>query len=409
MPRIAASPLLQACLLGVTQIVGFGSTLYLLTVLAAPIGNAMGWPLAWVSGGMSAGIVTSALVAPHIGRLIAREGGRRVLMTGSLLLAAGLATIGLAWHYAIYLIGWSLVGLGMACSLYDAVFSTLGRAHGHKARRLISTVALWGGFASTVFWTLSGVLVEAAGWRVTCLVYAAAQIAICLPLFFFAAPAGLAEAAPADPDRKARPHPVARTVHTLEPARTLSAILFIAEVLVASIIAVHLVNLLARMDVGLTAAVVLGAFIGPAQVAGRAVEMTLGQRLHPAMTVILAIGAIITGLGLLTIDAPVVRMLAVIVYGAGIGVLSIARGTLPLALFGPVRQPVVTGQIARPIMLVQAVSPVAGAFAITRLPPETVLWLLAAIAGIALAASLLLRRICLAQPDPAALPDSLST
>ena len=400
MHRIAGHKLMRACLLGMTQIVGFGSTLYLLTVLAAPIGNTMGWPLSWVTAGMSAGILVSALAAPHIGRRIARGDGRRILVTGSLLLAAGLAVIGSAWHYAIYLLGWCIVGLGMACSLYDAVFGTLGRAYGHDARRLISTVALWGGFASTVFWTLSGLLTDALGWRMTCLVYAAAQIAISLPVFRFATPTGSPHTEPTAAGTRARSGPA--PVHTLEPARTLAGLLFVAEVLVASIVAVHLVNLLGEMGIGLAAAVALGAFIGPAQVAGRAVEMTLGQRLHPAMTALIAVGAILAGLCLLSLGKPAANTIAVIVYGAGIGVLSIARGTLPLALFGPARQPVVMGQIARPVMLVQALSPVAGALLVTHLPPAAVFWLLAAITGIALIAGLALRHICLSAGDAAA-------
>ena len=82
--------------LGLMQILCWGSSYYLPTVLAVPIARDTGWPLAGVVGGLSLGLVVAALAAPRVGRLIDAKGGRDVLSAGVLLLAAGLVSLGLA-------------------------------------------------------------------------------------------------------------------------------------------------------------------------------------------------------------------------------------------------------------------------------------------------------------------------
>ena len=141
--------------LGVVQILAWGSSFYLPAVLAGPIAENTGWPLAWVVGGLSVGLLVAAFVSPRVGLAINRYGGRPVLALAALLLAAGLAALGFAPTLPVYLAGWLLIGLGMGCGLYDPAFATLGRLYGAEARPAITTLTLWGGFASTVCWPLS--------------------------------------------------------------------------------------------------------------------------------------------------------------------------------------------------------------------------------------------------------------
>ena len=63
--------------LGVTQILAWGSSYYLPAVLAAPIARDTRWPLTWIVGGLSFGLLVAALVSPHVGRAIERRGGRQ--------------------------------------------------------------------------------------------------------------------------------------------------------------------------------------------------------------------------------------------------------------------------------------------------------------------------------------------
>ncbi|MGD9769860.1 MAG: MFS transporter, partial [Pseudolabrys sp.] len=175
--------------LGIAQILSWGSSFYFPAVLAEPIVADTGWPLVWVVGGVSIGLLTAGLIAPQVGRIIDRRGGRPVLAASSLLYAAGLAGIGLAPSLPVYLLSWIVLGGGMGTGLYDAVFAALGKLYGRDARGPITNLTLFGGFASTVCWPLSAFLAELYGWRATCLIYAGLHIVLALPLQMAVMPA----------------------------------------------------------------------------------------------------------------------------------------------------------------------------------------------------------------------------
>ena len=129
----------------------------------------------------------------------------------------------------------------------------------------------------------------------------------------------------------------------------------------------------------LASAVFYGALIGPAQVGARIVELAFKGRHHPLWTLTAALILVALGLVLLALGLPGVGVWLVL-YGAGNGIYSIARGTVPLALFGPVRYPVVVGRLARPGLIAQALAPPAGAFVLTHAGPDTLWYLLLALA-----------------------------
>jgi MFS family permease len=112
---------------------------------------------------LSVGLLAAGLVAPKVGRTIDAKGGRPVLTASSILLGSGLRTLALAHSLSVYMLAWLLIGIGMGAGLYDAAFATLGRLYGKQARNAITTLTLWGGFASTVCWPLSARLVEHLG------------------------------------------------------------------------------------------------------------------------------------------------------------------------------------------------------------------------------------------------------
>jgi len=174
---------------GIIQILAWGSSYYLLAVLAGPIARDTGWSYPWVIAGVSLGLLVAGAVSIRVGRTIEEFGGRQVLAAGALLLAAGLAVMAIAPGVPIYLAAWVLLGAGMGAGLYDAAFSTLGRLYGAQARSAIVQLTLWGGFASTVCWPLSAWLVEAVGWRGACLAYASLHLAVTLPLALLRNPA----------------------------------------------------------------------------------------------------------------------------------------------------------------------------------------------------------------------------
>lgn len=342
--------------LGITQILAWGSSTYLPAVLNAPVVADTGWPLAWVAGGLSAGQLMAAAVSPKVGRAVGDLGGRTVLAISALLLAIGLATIGAAPNLVVYVVGWAIIGAGMGAGLYDAAFATLGTIYGQSARSAITTLTLYGGFASTVCWPLSAVLVERYGWRSACFVYAGIQLFVSLPLLLATLPrrqvADITTAgssiAPAAIGGRRRLQLVLLTI-----ALPLSAF-------VSSVVAVQLLTLLQAAGATLAVAVGYGMLIGPAQVGGRIVEMTVGKRFDALWT--LLSGAFLIALGLILIliwtGLPILA-LAIVVYGAGNGVWSIARGAVPLALFGRDDYAAVMGRLARPALLASAAAPFA--------------------------------------------------
>ena len=146
--------------LGIAQILGWGTSFYFPAVLATPIVADTGWSLGWVVGGTSIGLLVAGLIAPRVGAVIDRRGGRPVLALSSVLYAAGLAAAGLAPNLPFYLLAWVVIGGGMGTGLYDAVFAALGKIYGKDARTPITNLTLFGGFASTVCWPLSAFLAE---------------------------------------------------------------------------------------------------------------------------------------------------------------------------------------------------------------------------------------------------------
>ena len=375
--------------LGVVEILAWGSSFYLPAVLAGPIAADTGWPLAWVVGGLSIGLLAAAVASPRVGIAIHRHGGRPVLASAALLLAMGHVVIGLAPNLPTFLAGWLVIGLGMGCGLYDPAFATLGRLYGAEARPAITALTLWGGFASTVCWPLSAFLVEQVGWRGACLVYAGLHLLVTLPLVLGMIPHATIPATGSDD--------VHRTHATLT-SRERRAFLLMAGVLVLggtvmTLVSVHLIALLQARGVALAAAVSYGALIGPAQVGARIVEMANKGRHHPLWTLITAMLLVAVGVGILAAGLPTVGV-ALVLYGAGNGIYSIARGTVPLALFGSARYPVLVGRLARPGLVAQALAPSLGAMALTHGGPDAayVLLFAMAMANVALAGALWLAR-----------------
>lgn len=360
--------------LGIVQIFAWGCSYYLLAVFAAPIAADTGWPLSWIVGGLSLGLFVAGLASPRVGQAIRLHGGKPVLALSALLLAAGLLILATAPVLPVFIAGWAVIGLGMGAGLYDAAFATLGGIYGHAARSAITSLTLLGGFASTLCWPLSAFLLDHLGWRWSCATYAAIEIGLCLPLILFALPgqrptpdAAAGQAAPLhlSPDER-------------HASRILMAIMVLSGLSV-TIVSVHLLTILQGRGLTTAETVWLGALLGPAQVAARLFGMASGARHHPIRTMAAATGLGAVGLILLASGLPIIGA-AIVLYGAGNGIFSIARGALPLTLFGPGRYAPVMGRLARPFLLAQAMAPTVGALLITTIGQENTLAFAAALA-----------------------------
>jgi hypothetical protein len=381
------SPAKIVLALGVAQIFGWGSSYYLLGALAKPIASETGWPLVLVLSGLSLALLVAGGISPQMGRAVARRGGKLVLAASTLLLAVGLVVVASSRSPIGYLLGWSVMGLGMGLGLYDAAFAALGAHFGPTSRKLITALTLIAGFSSTLTWPLSFLLLDAVGWRGACLAYAALEIAVCLPLYLLFSPiAGVTVRSDAGAATSG--------ARSLSSPRSDFYILGVILTLISSvtaILSVNLISIIVALGVASGAAVGLATLLGPAQIFARLVEMVVGRRYHPTITLALATGCLAIGIVFLLASRTAIVM-GVLLYGGGIGVAWVARGTVPMAIFGPETYAVQVGRLARPALIAQAVAPTFGAFLMQQWGVVATLNILAAIALTALAFAIILAR-----------------
>ncbi len=376
--------------LGIIQIFAWGSSYYLMAVLAKPMAADTGISPEFLAVGVSLGFLVGGLAASFIGRMIQIWGGRPVVASGMFLIAMGLALLARAQGQVTYLSAWIIMGLGMSAGLYDAAFSTLGRLYGHQARSAITHLTLWGGFASTVCWPLTAWLVEIAGWRGACLAYAGLHLFVTLPLALLAIP------------REARgvgsaKFETTRAAVSVPVTDIRFVCIVIAGVILASLSTVwsiHLVTMLTDLGYSTAAAIGIGTLIGPSQVGARVIEMLGKGRHHPVWTMVAATALVFLGFLGLILGLPAAA--AMIAYGAGNGVWSIARGALPLALFGPNDYPRIMGRLAAPMLIASAAAPTAGAWLVETFGAAATLWAMACAAMVPiLAAAFLVMKVAL--------------
>lgn len=345
--------------LGVTQIISWGTTFYAPAVFSAPIIAETGWSKTEVYGAFSASLVLGALLARRVGQFIDERGGRLAMGCGSILCALGLLGLAAAHSYVVYLGAWIVLGIAMRLALYEAAFATLTAAARHEARRAISVLTLYGGFASSVFWPIGFWLVGAVGWRMALVVFAALNLVVCLPLHLFLLPRGKPTAPGSDAPRASAGHgpaPLEGRERTL--ALVLLSAAFALFTFMSSALSAHLIDALVALGLTAPAAVAAASLRGVGQVAARLWEVLFAARLGPLTLCILSLG--LSPLAFLPLAAGVSTFTATaftLLQGAGNGLATIARGVAPLLLFGPHGYGALTGAMAAPSLVAAAFAP----------------------------------------------------
>lgn len=377
--------------LGVTQIAAWGAIYYSPVLILPLIATERGWSLTFTMSGLSLGLLIAGLAAPLVGRAIDHYGGHVVMTAGSLTGALGLLGLAYVEMPAAYLAVWLVLGLGLSASLYDAAFATLGRIFGTAARRPITVLTLAGGFASTVGWPATHFLIGATGWQGAYFVYAALLAFVCAPLHALALPRGRAAADGGADATVAAPGAVL-------PARGLSFLLvaaaFASYAFVPSALSAHLLAIFGRAGIDPATAVVIGTLFGPAQVFARICELSFGRNVHPLGIARGAVALLVFAFALLLaagFSVPVAASFA-LMFGAANGLITIARGAVPLALFGANGYGRLIGRIAGPSLIMQAAAPFVLASVAEYTSDRHALGVAAIFAAIALGCFIAIRR-----------------
>jgi len=344
---------------GFAQTLAWASSYYLPAILATPIARDLGLDSSWVFGAFSGALLVSALLGPIAGRAIDSRGGRDVLILSNVAFAIGLGGLGLTSGPFGLILAWLVIGAGMATGLYDAAFGTLAGLFGKGARGPITGVTLMAGFASTIGWPLTAVLNSEFGWRETCFVWAGAHLLLGIPLYRLLVPVatGYRPAKASPPSGEGNAYPL---------MLGLLSYVFAAGWFVSTAMAAHLPRLLQEGGASVRTAIIAGALIGPAQVGARLIEFSFLQRAHPLTSARFAVVLHPLGALLFAVFGAPAAVFAVL-HGAGNGLLTIAVGTLPLALFGHAGYGLRQGLLGAPSRVAQAASPLLFGLLLNRL------------------------------------------
>ena len=366
--------------LGYSLTLNYATSFYVPSVMNQAVSEDLGVSTTVLLGGFTLALLIQAMVLPAVGRRIDRLGGRSVLAMSPPFTAVGLVLLAISHGAVLWYAGWVLIGLGMAAGTLDSAFGAIGRQLGSEARPVIVGITMLAGFASTVAWPLGTWLLSALGWRHTLLLYAVVQMVAILPVIL--------AVFPKTPPPLTTPAKSGRG-KTLpqggEPGWIWLALHFTLLAAVNSIISVHILALLYGFGFSAAQVVTASALLGPAQVASRAFDWLGGKRLSPYSGAIVAAVMVPLSALLLLLGAPAV--VATVVFGIGGGMYTIARGALPLHVWGPEGYPVRIGRLARWLFFATALTPTLAAPLVTGWPgygPALLMFTLSSVAAFCL-------------------------
>jgi hypothetical protein len=375
--------------LGVTQLVFWGISYYLMGVFGEDIARDLGWSRTLTYGGFAGAVALMGLISPVVGALVDRHGGRRVMTAGALLMALGLLALSQARDLLCYDAAWAMIGVAMRMTLYDAAFAALVRIAGPSARTPISQITLLGGLASTVFWPAGHTLAQTFGWRGALLVYAGFALAM-VPVCWAIPDTRYDEA---DTDTVPAPPPLARGRRD----HVIAAMLYAGMVTLSSFLSTgmsaHMIGIMSGLGMSAGVAVWVATLRGVGQSGARLCEVVFGGRLSP-----LTLGVAATAVMPLAFVAGTFSGVSVVagvafglVYGGGNGLLTIVRGTVPLVLFEPRGYGALVGRLASAGFFASALAPVAYAAVIDAFGDVAALIVSAILAALVTAGAVALR------------------
>ena len=374
---------------GFTQIVGWGTTYLMPSVLGRHIQDALNIPAEMVFAGVTIMAAVGAICAPRVGRFVDRRGARLVMTTGSAVYALALALLSQAEGTVSWLSGWVLVGLASALALSTPASIALVQVAGPSARQAIAMLTIIGGLSSTIFWPLTGVIDAAIGWRATLLLFAGLHLFACLPMHLLILPHRPpdhpAPASASTATAGVEPHDQRQVFLLLSLSLSFGAFVFAG-------VQLQMIEILRGLGHSPASALFLASMIGPAQVGIRVFELLFGHRYSIMRSAVVGSLLLPIGLGLAMLAGNLfaAALVAVLAYGFSNGLKAVQRSTLPLALFGRTQFGQYAGRLALPQGILSAVSPPILASVLTQFGTQAVLVLALVMAAMSLAAMIAL-------------------
>ncbi|MBP6769842.1 MAG: MFS transporter [Reyranella sp.] len=374
-----------------TQIVGWGTTFLMPSVLGRHIERDLALPSEVVYGGITVMFGVGALFAPRVGRLLDRTGARSVMAIGSIIYALSLAALSFSQGLVSYLLCWAAMGIASTLALNTPASIALAQIAGSRARQAIAILAIIGGFASTVFWPVSEALEVFFSWRGVLLIYAAIHLLVCAPVHLLVLPGRPLVGTQATADMTVAPPPSEKTRRIF----LLLSVAFSCGAFIFTGFIVHAIGVLRGLGHDPASALLLASLIGPAQVAVRVVELVFGHRYAISTSTLFAAAVLPLGLGLAFLAGGnfVVALLCLQAYGIANGLKAVLRATLPLALFGRAQFGTYLGRLALPQGIVSAAAPPVLAAVMANYGAEGVLGVTFVVAMVAFVATVMLVRV----------------
>ncbi|MGB0084058.1 MAG: MFS transporter [Rhodomicrobiaceae bacterium] len=352
--------------LGIGQICSWGSLYYSFPQLAEAMGGDLGWSKPELYGAATLGLALSGFAAYPVGAAIDRGHGRAV-MGGASVLAGALM---LAWSQInalpLFYVVFAGIGCLQAATLYEPAFAVVARRFGAaEARRGITAVTLWGGFASTVFIPIVELLIDQIGWRGALATLGLTNILLCAGLYFAAIRPEL-DAAPTilrrpGTTRSAEREAVSRAARSM--VFWALALSFTAYAAIYSAFTLHLYPLLRERGLDAAATVAVLACIGPAQVAGRVLVWMFASR-----TSVRRLGSMIVAIfpiafiGIALLPPTLLAMAAVAaIYGGANGIMTIVRGMAVPDMLSRESYGAINGALISPSLAARAAAPIGAA------------------------------------------------
>ena len=340
-------------ILGLSQLVSWGISYYMPAVLGDAIATSLAVSANWIYAGPSLALLVMGVTSIKIGRLIDHYGGRRVMVTGAILMAMAFLGFRQSQGLISYYSCWVLMGLAMRMSLYEAAFAALVRASGPDVQPVMARITLFGGLASTVFWPLGQSLLAHLGWRDTLAVYA--LVALWLIPLLWQIPDHVHQRRPAIKD-------TLDSVSGQRPSSLPGGLYMLMTTLTAFLsngMSMYMIAIFISLGLSAETAVWLAALRGISQTVARLFSSLMGTALSPLLSAILASAVLCVGFVPVSYFHSSLAMLGflVIAFGAGIGTLTIVRGSIPLLLFDSTQYGAFTGTLLAPSFILSALAP----------------------------------------------------